>query len=436
MKHIEDYLKNLGISELNPMQREVMEKNNKESDLILLSPTGSGKTLAYLLLVIDQLGHTDPKGIRGLIIVPTRELAIQIESVFRLMQTGMVVQSLYGGQSTRSEREKMKNTPDLLIATPGRLLYHLNRLSTLLADLQLLILDEFDKSLELGFQEQLAEILAHGASSARKVLTSATSLEELPAFVELNQPATLNYLNKEDPNLRFNNYLIASPSSLKLEMLFKLLCRIGDQRVLVFCNHRETTRHVTDLLEKKGIRAQAYHGGMEQWERELTLIKLRNGSCQILITTDLAARGLDIDEMNHVVHYQWPVKAEDFIHRNGRTGRQGKPGYIYGLSDPEKPIPEFFQDAEPLVLDDYHPVPALPDFRTLRIDAGKKQKINKVDIVGYFLSFPEVKKEDIGLITVKAEESFVAVRRGRATEMLRSSADARIKKSNVRVRLV
>ncbi|MGO1597375.1 MAG: DEAD/DEAH box helicase [Sphingobacterium sp.] len=436
MQQIKDYLLKIGISELNPMQADVLEKYDHKRDLVLLSPTGSGKTLAYILLMLENLEASSTEGIQGLIVVPTRELAVQIESVIRTMQTGLGVNCIYGGKSTRTERDGLSQHPKILIATPGRLLYHLERVPDLLAELRVLVLDEFDKSLELGFQDQLSEIVHRCSSERLTFLTSATDLQDLPDFIRLNDRLDLNYLQTETAQPKLYTYRIESPSSLKLEMLFKLICRIGEQRILVFCNHRETTEHITEILEGKGIRAQFYHGGMEQWDRELALIKLRNGTHQVLITTDLASRGLDIEDMNHVVHYQWPKKHEDYLHRNGRAGRHGDTGHIYGLLDQEKTDPNFFSGAQLLSLDDYYPLPGLPIYRTLRINAGKKQKINKIDIVGYLLGLTEVEKDDIGLITVKAEESFVAIRRGNASEIVRRSTEARIKKTRVRIRLV
>lgn len=436
MKKIEDYLLKLGIAELNPMQADVLAKNDPNTDMVLLSPTGSGKTLAYALLLLESIDPMASNRVQGLIVVPTRELAIQIETVIGGMQSGVRLCCIYGGKSTRWEREKLAQYPDVIVATPGRLLYHLDRTPDLLADLRVLVLDEFDKSLELGFQDQLAEIVHSCGDQRRTILTSATDLRDLPEFLQLKAPVHLNYLQEQAVQPKRRVYRIEFPSSLKLELLFKLICRIGEERILVFCNHRETTEHVSELLTGKGIPAQAYHGGLEQWDRELALIKLRNGTYQVLVTTDLAARGLDIDQMNHVVHYQWPSKQEDYVHRNGRAGRAGEMGQVYGLLEKGKKAPDFMGKAESLSLDDYYPLPALPVYRTLRINAGKKQKVNKIDIVGYLLGLPGIAKDDIGIIIVKADESFLAVRQDLAPEIVRLSSDARIKKTRVRIRLV
>lgn len=437
MQHTQDYLDRLGITELNPMQQDVLAQRDAHRDQILLSPTGSGKTLAFTLLMLANHPLGPSKTISHLVVAPTRELAAQIDAVIKRLQTGFRVICLHGGKSTRMEREDLKRNAQIIVATPGRLCYHIEHSADLLADLQVLVIDEFDKCLELGFEEQLGQIIAASNSSAQHVLTSATNLDPMPSFLPLKHTKTLNYLDDTAVQPTHQTYSIEAPSSLKLEMLFKLLCRIGNERVLVFCNHRDTTDHVASLLERKGIRAQIYHGGMEQWERQLALTKLRNGTVEILITTDLAARGLDVEGVHHVIHYQWPVKVEDYLHRNGRSGRHGEVGSIYGFIEKPGTAPEFFKEtAVPLLLDAYYPVPQLPAFCTLRINAGKKQKINKVDIVGFFLKQDGAQKDDLGMISVGSDEAFVAVRRGLANQWANPVNDARIKKAKVRIRLV
>src|SRR5690606_23253676 len=194
-----------------------------------------------------------------------------------------------------------------------------------------LVLDEFDKSLELGFQEQISFIVQKCVQLEHQILTSATDIPEIPEYLQLKNPIRLNFLSKETllPDLTYHKVEVAT--KFKLEALFKLICKIADERVLVFCNHREAAEHISALLESKGIMSIPYHGGLDQYFRELAIIKFRNGSQNILITTDLASRGLDIPEMNHVIHYQFPFKEEDFIHRNGRAGRNQQKGNVYGI---------------------------------------------------------------------------------------------------------
>ncbi len=436
MQHLNTYLKNLNIEELNPMQEEALKQFSHERDFVLLSPTGSGKTLAFSLLLFKLLGDNLAKGANAMIVVPTRELALQIESVIKQMNSSLNVALLYGGNNNQIEKDKLKQHPALIIGTPGRIIYHIDRVPTLLENCHTLVLDEFDKSLELGFQDQLSYIVNACRDVKHKILTSATDMEEIPAFLRLNDPIKLDYFDSNALRPDLTYYKVKSSSKLKLESLFKLLCKIGNERVLVFCNHREAVDNISEILEGKGISSIPYHGGLEQFMRELTIIKIKNGSQNILITTDLAARGLDIPEMNHVVHYQFPYKEEDFIHRNGRAGRNGQKGFVYGILTDEDRGATFLEDAELIDLDGFYPIPEEPLYKTLRINAGKKQKVNKVDIVGYILNLPGVSKEDLGLIVVKPHDSYIAIKSDVANSVVKNGSNGKIKGQKVRINLI
>ena len=436
MQHLNTYLKNLNIEALNPMQEEVLKEFSNTRDLVLLSPTGSGKTLAFSLLLFKLLGDNISKGTKAMIVVPTRELALQIESVIKQMNSAINVALLYGGNNSQLEKDKLKQEPALIIGTPGRIIYHIDRVPTLLEGCHTLVLDEFDKSLELGFQDQLSYIVRACRDVKHKILTSATDMAEIPAFLELNDPIKLDYVDNHGLRPDLTYYKIMSSSKLKLESLFKLLCKIGDERVLVFCNHREAVDNISEILEGKGIESIPYHGGLEQFIRELTIIKIKNGSQNILVTTDLAARGLDIPEMNHVVHYQFPYKEYEFIHRNGRAGRNGQKGYVYGILTDEDRAAHYLEGAETLELDGFYPIPEEPEFKTVRINAGKKQKVNKIDIVGYILNLPEISKDDLGLIVVKPHDSYVAIRSDVANKVVKNGTNGKIKGQKVRINLI
>jgi len=436
MQHLNTYLKNLNISELNSMQEEVLQQFNPNRDFVLLSPTGSGKTLAFSLLLFNLLGENISKGTKAIIVVPTRELALQIESVIKQMNSSLNVALLYGGNNNQIEKDKLKQQPALIIGTPGRIIYHIERNPALLENCHTLVLDEFDKSLELGFQDQLSYIVRAARDVKNKILTSATDMEVVPEFLQLNDPIKLDYFDSNSLRPDLTYYKVTSSSKLKLESLFKLLCKIGNERVLVFCNHREAVDNISDILEGKGIESIPYHGGLEQFIRELTIIKIKNGSQNILITTDLAARGLDIPEMNHVVHYQFPYKEDDFIHRNGRAGRNGQKGFVYGILTDEDRAAKYLEDAEKIELEGFYPIPEEPKFKTLRINAGKKQKVNKIDIVGYILNLPGISKDDLGLIVVKPHDSYVAIRSEVANTVVKNGSNGKIKGQKVRISLI
>nr|MBP6687174.1 DEAD/DEAH box helicase [Lacibacter sp.] len=313
---LEEVLTNVKIKALNEMQVASMEAQASEKDIILLSATGSGKTLAFLLPLVEQLQAAGNQT-KALIIVPSRELAIQIEHVFKSMQLNLKVTCCYGGHKREIEENNLKQAPALLIGTPGRLADHIRRGSITVASIETLVLDEFDKSLELGFQEEMSFIIGSLPSIKKRVLTSATNLEEIPSFVGLNEPQKLDFLTgNEDSDTGLAIKTLNSPEKDKLETLFRLVCMLGNRSTIIFCNHRESVERTSELLKERDILNVFYHGAMEQQERDAALCKFRNGTSNILVTTDLAARGLDIANIRYIVHYHLPHTEDSFTHRN------------------------------------------------------------------------------------------------------------------------
>ena len=283
----------MGIASLNEMQQASLEANQKNSDVILLSPTGSGKTLAYLLPLLLKL-NPDVSTIQALVLAPSRELAQQIEQVFRSMGTGYKVNCCFGGRPMNNEKRMLETPPALLIATPGRLIDHIDRGHVDLSKVHTLVLDEFDKSLEFGFQAQMEAVISSLKSVEKRMLTSATDTEEIPEFTGLNRPAKLNYLVENNELEGLSVKTLCGATSDKMQSLYQLICHLGNASTLVFCNQREFVENVADYLREHRVEVEYFHGGLEQPERERALSKFRNGSCSVFISTDLAARGLDI----------------------------------------------------------------------------------------------------------------------------------------------
>ena len=304
---IDSVLNKLGIEALNEMQQSTINAS-VANDVVLLAPTGTGKTLAYLIPILRSL-QKEKSGIQALVLAPSRELALQIEKVFRSMGTGFKVTCCYGGHSTRIERHELTEAPALLIGTPGRIADHIRRNHINTATIEFLVLDEFDKSLELGFQGEMSSILHHLTGINKRILTSATKAVEIPEYSGIRKHKELNYLTLATP-ASLNQYVVQTEGRDKSELLYKLICTLDNEPTLVFCNHRDTVFRVGALLDEKGISCGLFHGGLEQDERERALIKFRNGSVRILVTTDLASRGLDIPDVQHVVHYQLAPTAE------------------------------------------------------------------------------------------------------------------------------
>lgn len=423
---IQNILSNLGIDSRNEMQIAAQDAIIKEKNILLLSPTGSGKTLAFLLPILQLLDENIAK-VQCLIVVPSRELALQIEQVWKKMGTRFKVNVCYGGHAIDTELNNLSNPPALLIGTPGRLTDHLERKSFETDFIKTLVLDEFDKSLQLGFQDEMNTIISQLPNLQKRVLLSATSDVEIPDFVKIESPVTLDYI-EEEKNETLSIKLVLSPEKDKIESLFNLICSLNSEPALIFCNHREVTERISDLLIKKGIQTGYYHGGMDQDDRERILVQFRNGSLNYLVTTDLAARGLDIPEMNHVIHYHLPSKESEFVHRNGRTARMHASGTAYIIQFKEEKTPEYISDdLDILQVPTGKQLPDRPEYQTIYVSGGKKNKLNKSDIVGFFLQKGKLDKSDLGLIEVKDFISFVAVRASAVKTLLANIKDEKMK---------
>jgi superfamily II DNA/RNA helicase len=429
---IENILSNLQIDALNEMQQAALEASKKKQDFILLSATGSGKTLAFLLPILENI-EEENKNTQALIIVPSRELAIQIEHVFKKMGTGNKITSCYGGHKRETEENNLIQPPAVIVGTSGRLCDHIRRGNITVDSITTLVLDEFDKSLELGFREEMNFILGSLKNIQKKILTSATEAVEIPEFIGLKDPIRLNYLTgEEEKALAIKT--ITSEDKDKSVTLFKLICYLGNRSTIVFCNHREAVERTSNLLSEKGINNEFYHGGMEQQERDSALCKFRNGTTNVLVTTDLASRGLDIPNIRYIVHYHLPLNEDAFVHRNGRTARMDASGTAILIIGPEENLPAYIhEEVEPITLPEKDILPEKPKWATLFIAAGKKDKVNKVDIVGFLSNKGELKKEDIGLIEVKDFFSFVAIRKVKMNNVLHLIKDQKIKNKKVKM---
>lgn len=428
---IENALSNLQIEALNDMQRASLEANTTSNAVVLLANTGSGKTLAFLLPVARLL---EKKPVcQALIIVPSRELALQIEQVFKRMGTGFKITCCYGGHLRETEENNLKQAPALIVGTPGRLADHIRRGNIITSHIETLVLDEFDKSLEQGFEEEMSFVINSLPALKKRILTSATEAVAIPDFVGLTNAVEINFLTGEKP-AALAVQMVWSDDKDKSNTLFNLICKLGNRSTIVFCNQREFVEQVSAYLKDKGIVNVFYHGAMEQRERDIALCKFRNGSSNVLVTTDLAARGLDIPNIRYIIHYQLPTNIESFTHRNGRTARMDASGTAILILAPHESVPEYITPA-PITID-LPPTAVLPQkpvWTTLFIGAGKKDKVNKVDIVGFLTNKGELKKEDIGLIEVKDFFSFVAVRKSKASHTLQLIKTERIKNKKVKI---
>jgi superfamily II DNA/RNA helicase len=430
----ETFLKRLSLDSFNKMQLEFMEKAISEGPLMLLAPTGSGKTLAYLIPMVHHL-ESSVSDSCVLIIVPSRELVLQITEVFKSLKTNYYASICYGGHSMKTEENRLIENPDVIIGTPGRLSEHAQKGNLNGKHISLIILDEFDKSLQFGFHEQLRVIFEHINGKPKYFLTSATILENIPDFLPFKSYDKVDFL-KEDEVLTLLLQIVRTSSVEKIDTLLRLVANFGHESTLVFCNHRDAVDRISLLLTDYGFEHVVLHGGMEQIDREKNLIKFRNGTHHLLISTDLASRGLDIPEIKHVVHYQLPPKKNAFIHRNGRTARMMAEGQSYLVLAHDESLPDYVDSNLP----EYEPplefkVPEPSPLTCVYISVGKKNKISKGDVVGFFTKKGGLSGNEIGMISILENATYVAIPKEKVDGLFANTGNEKLKKLKVKMEI-
>ena len=424
-----DILSKLGIT-LNVMQEATADAIlHTNKDVVVLSPTGSGKTYAYLLPLIQRLDASSD-ALQAVILVPGRELALQSANVLKDLGSGLRSMALYGGRPTMEEHRVLRDVkPQIVFATPGRLNDHLDKSNINAETIKWLVIDEFDKCLELGFQDEMMSILCKLPNIERRSLLSATESESIPKFVSMGRTVHLDFRTEEEniPD-RIRLYTVTSTEKDKLECLKKLLLSLNDTSSIVFLNYRDSVKRVALFLKENGFTLSWFHGGMEQRERESALYKFSNGSAPILVSTDLASRGLDIPDVDNIIHYQLPDTGDSYVHRVGRTARWDKEGRTFFILGPDEHLPEYVSnDHEEYQIPESLPKPALPRMATIYIGKGKKDKISKMDIVGFLCKKGGLNSSDIGKIDVKDRFTYVAVSRAKIKKLISLTKGEKIK---------
>ncbi len=422
-------LTKLGIT-LNAMQEETADAVlHTGKDVVVISPTGSGKTYAYLLPLIQRLKASSDE-LQAVVLVPGRELALQSACVLKDMGSGLRAMALYGGRPAMEEHRALREVkPQIVFATPGRLNDHLDKANIDAGTVKWLVIDEFDKCLELGFQEEMMHILSRLPGIERRILLSATESESIPDFVSMGRTVRLDFRTDNSGVFeRIRLYTVASPEKDKLETLSRLLLSLGDKSSIVFLNYRDSVERTALFLKEKGFTVSWFHGGLEQHEREAALYRFSNGSAPILVSTDLASRGLDIPDVDNIIHYHLPETEENYVHRVGRTARWDKEGKTFFVLGPGEHLPEYAGKCQ----DEYQiperlPSPSQPRMGTIYIGKGKKDKISKMDIVGFLCKKGGLNASEIGKIDVKDRFSYVAVSRRKIKELLSLTKGEKIK---------
>jgi len=428
-------LEKMKIEQLNAMQEAAQLAIHSQENVVILSPTGTGKTLAFLLPLMQLLNPAVDE-IQALILVPSRELALQIEQVAREIGSGYTLHALYGGRLIKKDKADLKTNPALVIGTPGRIADHLRRGQMQVDSIKILVLDEFDKSLEVGFEDEMRSIIEALPKNRKNILTSASKSLEIPGFVGLDQAKYINHLHEGVEQLNIKTVL--SPKKDKLDTLLETITYLNNQTGIIFCNFKDSIARVSDFLNHHHIPHGCFYGGMEQKERERALIKFRNGTHRLLIATDLAARGIDVPEIQFIIHYHLPLRSVEFTHRNGRTARMHKDGTAYVLQWSGEKLPDFIkpQGVETLNNGSASKTPQTSKWVTLFISGGRKDKISKGDIAGLFFKQAGLQKEELGLIELKQDCAFVAVPRKKSQQLIKQLNARKLKTKKVNIRLV
>lgn len=431
----------LGITSLNAMQTEMLRASSEHKEIVLLAPTGSGKTLAFTLPMLKTLKPSCGR-IQALVIEPTRELARQTADVVRTLASGYKVSVLYGGHSMEEEVNTLSVVPDVVVATPGRLVDHLKRRTLSLAGVRNVVIDEFDKQLELGFEDQMRRLCRATSEATRRALTSATGLAELPEYLLMTSPHIIDYTrDAAEVRGRMNILRVDSPERDKLATLLELLHTLAAKegigsRTIVFVNYRSSADRVAVWLEKHGVRCALYHGALEQRDREMQLATFDNGSRRVLVSTDLASRGLDITGVENVVHYNLPPSAEVWTHRNGRTARQDARGSVYVITGPGEALPEFIRTDGVMPTDSGAGASLDSGLATICISGGKKDKVSRRDVLGFLTAQGGLEGSDVGRINLYDRYSLAAVPAEGVTELAERLSRLKIKGERRRVTVV
>ncbi len=444
---IEKALSKLGITALNEMQQHTAEAIlGSDGDVVLLSPTGTGKTLAYLLPLLQLLDNGSEQ-VQALVITPGRELALQSDQVLKSMACGVRSTACYGGRTAMDEHKVLKEVrPQVVFGTPGRLNDHLDKENISRYGIQYLVIDEFDKCLQMGFHNEMQRLIKALPGLKRRILLSATNAEQIPQFVNMSKKGTLiDFLDDdEQTSERVTLYEVHSPQKDKLDTLRQLLLSFGDESSIVFLNYRDSVERVNSYLLEQGFVTSCFHGGLEQKQREDALYKFSNGSANVLVSTDLASRGLDIPNIQNIVHYHLPESEDGYIHRVGRTARWDATGRTFFILSSGERIPDYvdgnieeyslpslpheaLEARSSFIEEGLEVIPPLPRMATLYIGKGKKDKISKGDIVGFLCKTGGLQSDEIGRIDVKDRYSYVAVRREKLQQVIRRAQGEKIK---------
>lgn len=443
-----EHLNQLGYTSLTEIQAQSLPLILKGEDVLGQAQTGSGKTAAFAIGLLNRLtpGELEPQ---ALILCPTRELADQVaKEVRRLAQCleNIKVLTLTGGQPIGAQLHSLRYGAQVVVGTPGRICDHLRKGSLRLRRLKTLVLDEADRMLDMGFQEDMQSIVDHTPPNRQTLLFSATfppSVSSLSDGIQTKAKfVRVEESEQKHLNIKQSFYHTSGPE--RLDHLATLLSQAKPTSTVIFCNTRQMCTDTTTRLRKLGFAASALQGDMEQRQRDSAIRRFTHQSLTVLVATDVAARGLDVDHVDTVINLELPKTVDVYIHRIGRTGRAGRKGNAYSFvlareQHRVEKLDEHFGSETTIKTLRINPnpsVPPKPSMATIEIDAGKKQKIRPGDIVGALTNGGDIKGDQIGKIDVTDFNAYVSVQAALAKTAVKKLAEKGIKKKRVRARKV
>lgn len=441
-------LRQLGYLNMTPIQAASLPIALAGHDLIAQAKTGSGKTAAFGLTLLTHL-NVRFFGVQALVMCPTRELADQVAQELRRLARSVEnikILTLVGGSTMRPQMASLEHGAHVVVGTPGRIMDHLQRGSLRLDGLNTLVLDEADRMLDMGFYDDIAFIARECPAKRQTLLFSATYPEGIAELSRrfMRQPQEVKLLEQhENDKIRQRFYEVTNDDRLQAVAL--LLNHYRPVSTLAFCNTRQQCRDLVEVLREQGFHALALHGELEQRERDQVLVQFANRSCSVLVATDVAARGLDIDQLEAVINVDVTPDPEVYIHRIGRTGRADQDGWALSLASSNQMrrvaniVKELGAEPEWHSLSELQPAsdePLLPPMATLQILGGRKEKIRPGDVLGALTSGAGFTKEQVGKITVTDMSTYVAVAQEIAHEAQRRLTAGKLKGKTIKVRVL
>ncbi len=444
-------LEQLGYARMTPIQAASLPVTLAGHDLIAQASTGSGKTAAFGLPLVERLTSAGLPGaqVQAVVLCPTRELADQVTQEIRRLarsRPNVKVVTLCGGVALRGQVQSLEHGADIVVGTPGRILDHLERGSLSLASVNTLVLDEADRMLDMGFFDDIAKVVRQCAKDRQTLLFSATYPEGIDKLASqfMRSPQTVKVEALHSAH-KIRQFFVEVNETERLHAVSMLLAHFRPERTLAFCNTKQQCRDLVEVLQAQGYVALALYGELEQRERDQVLVQFANRSCSVLVATDVAARGLDVEGLEAVINVDVTPDPEVHIHRIGRTGRGDAEGLAITLASMDemgrvgKIEVLQGQASQWQVLDSFKPAAGgrlLPPMRTLQIVGGRKEKIRPGDVMGALAGECGLTREQVGKINVNEFSTYVAVQAELAQNVTVQLGKGRIKGKSVKVRLL